>query len=145
MRYVMVPVPTAFVLDVMRLVIFRAPDDDDLSSARDEARLEKLMEESDELTRSLLLLVAKATVDSVQVRFSDTGLELDLNGEAMRALLKKVNGEALGGGRELVGFSDEIAVRVHGNVGKDWFLVMRLEHARMLRSIAREAGERAPS
>lgn len=140
MRYVMVPVPSAFVLDVMRLVIFRAPDDDDVRSARDEARLEALMEESDEIARSLLLLVAKATVDSRQVRLSDTALDLELDGDAMRALLKQVNADALSGDRELVGVSDEIAVRVHGNVGKDWFLVMRLEHARMLRSIARRVG-----
>ena len=142
MRYVMVPVPSAFVLDVMRMVIFRAPDDDDVSSARDEARLEAFMEGSDELARSLVVLVAKATVDSRQVRLSDTALDLELDGEPMRTLLKQVNDDAFGGGRQLVGVSDEIAVRVHGNVGKDWFLVMRLEHARMLRSIARRSDDR---
>jgi hypothetical protein len=140
MRYVMVPVPSAFVLDVMRLVIFRAPEDDDgANDVRDEARLGKLMEEADDVTRKLILLVAKATTDSVQLRFSDAGAELDQDGEAVRAILKKVNGEALGGGRDLIGFSEEIAVRVHGNVGKDWFLVMRMEHARILRALDKAA------
>lgn len=137
MRYVMVPVPSEFVLDVMRMVIFRAPDDDEVSDMRDESRLVTLLREADDGTRALLALVARATNDNEQLRFSDAADELEVDGDALRAQLAKLNAEALGGGRQLIGITDEIAVRVHGNVGRNRYLVMRPEHARMVRAIAR--------
>lgn len=142
-RYVMVPVPSEFVLDVMRMVIFRAPDDEEVGDMRDEARLVALLREADDATRRLLLLVAGATHDDTPLRFSDAADELEVDGEALRALLAAVNAETLGAGRQLIGVTDEIAVRVHGNVGRNRYLVMRPEHARMLRAAARRTTPQA--
>lgn len=139
MRYVMVPVPSEFVLDVMRMVLFRAPDDEEVSGMRDEARLRKLLEGVDDNIRSLLVLVAKATIEDTPLRFSDAVADLEQDGDTLRTTLRELNGHALGGGRELVALSDQIAVRVNGNVGRNRYLIMRPEHARCIRSLTRTA------
>jgi hypothetical protein len=134
MRYVMVPVPSEYVLDVMRMVLFRAPEDDEGSAMREEARLLRLMDEADDETRDLVLLVAKATIEDTPLRFADAADALELSPDALTDRLRSVNALALGGGRELIAISNEVAVRVHGNVGKNRYLVMRPEHARLLRA-----------
>ena len=137
MRYVMVPVPTEFVLDVMRMVVFRAPDDEDEGSAiRDEARIVRLVEEADPDTRGLLLLVARTTAVGDQLRLTDAAEALEMSGDALNELMRKVNALALGPSRDLIGVSEEIAIRVHGNVGKNRYLVMRPEHAAVIRRVA---------
>lgn len=138
MRYVMVPVPSEFVIDVMRMVVFRAPEDDDEGSAmREETRLRGVMRDAEPPTRSLLILLAKATIEGTQVRFTDAAEALEVDGEVLIELIRELNALALGYGRSLVGISEELAVRVHGNVGKNRYLVMRPDHARLIRSLAR--------
>lgn len=138
MRYVMVPVPTEFVLDVMRWVLFRAPEEDP-SPMKDEARLRTLMEESDDLTRSVLQLVADATVNDVPLRLTEVADQAGHDAGAIRAALRSLNATALSGGRDLVRVAEEVAVGIHGNRGKIAFLTMRLEHARLVRTILRAA------
>src|SRR6266540_2109515 len=60
MRYVMVPVPSEYVLDVMRWVLFRAADEDASALKQDEDRVLELIRDADEFTRSLLAVVAAA-------------------------------------------------------------------------------------
>lgn len=145
MRYVMVPVPREFVLDIMRWVLFRAPEEDDSGAGamRDEARLRRLVEESDELTAGILLVVAKATIEDRPLRLTEAADELDQPADVVRAKLREVNAQALGGGRDLVKVSNESAVGVHGNTGRISYLTMRPEHARLVRAVSK--GADAPS
>lgn len=135
MRYVMVPVPSEYVLDVMRWVLFRAPDEDSDNGMRDGLRLKNVLEEADELTRSLLVLVAKATIaDNIPVRLTDAAEDLGQDAATLRAALRDLNLYALEGGRTLVKVSNEAAVGVHGRTGKISFLAMRPDHARLVRA-----------
>jgi hypothetical protein len=145
MRYVMVPVPSEFVLEVLRLVIFRAPADEDVSNLRDEASIRRYLEGADEVSRSLLGLVARATKEDRPLQFSDAADQLGQDGEVLRTVLRDANEHALAGERELVHISDEIAVRVHGNVGKNRYLSMRPEHARFIRNVTRGSQEAEPA
>lgn len=145
MQYVMVPVPKEIVLDVMRWVLHQAPDEDRDDGVRDRARLTNLVEKADDLTRSLLLLVANATLDgTAPVRLTDAADELGQSTHAIRL--------ALGGldtpfrhqnVRNLVMVSDETAVGVHGNRGRISFLSMRPQDARIVRAAARAIDARA--
>lgn len=141
MRYVMVPVPSEFVLDVMRMVLFRTPEDDDPSGMRDQARMRAFLETAETPTQALLELIADASVAQTPLRLVDAAEELDLDPDVVRAILKDVNKLVLGGERDLVQLSAETAVGVHGNTGKILFLVMRPEHARFLRARRRAADQ----
>lgn len=136
MRYVMVPVPTEHVLDVMRWVLFRAPEDGDVAT-RDSARVTKLVSEADELTRSILLLVAAAAVRDEPLRLSDIADELDHDPQVVRTAVRDVNQHALGAGRNLLTVRSETAVGVHGNTGKIAYIAMRPDLARMVRAAAK--------
>lgn len=133
MRYVMVPVPTEHVLDVMRWVLFRAPEEDP-SAMKDAASLRTLWEEGDDLTRGILHLVADATANDVPLRLTEAADQLDQDAGAVRAALRRLNATALAGGRSLVRVSEEIAVGIEGNRGRIAFLTMRPEHARLMRT-----------
>jgi hypothetical protein len=137
MRYVLVPVPTEYVLDVMRWVLFRAPEGETTDGMRDEARVRRLVLEAEPLARSLLELVARATGKGTTLRLSDAADELEQEPEVVRATLRELNGSALGGGRDLVRLTKETAVRVNGNTGQDVCLEMRAEHASAIRALLR--------
>lgn len=139
MRYVMVPVPTEHVLDVMRWVLFRSPEDGTTEAMRDQARLRHVIEGADPLTLSILTLVAGSTISGATLRLADAADELDHDADVVRASLRELNGTALGGGRVLIRLASETAVWVNGNVGRDVCLEMRPEHARMIRTLTRAA------
>lgn len=136
----MVPVPSEFVMDVLRMVVFQAPDPDDVSGMRDHARIRGTLAAADEPTRSLILHVARATLDDDRLRYSEAAEALAMDGDALRVVLRELNANALGGERELIMISDEVAVRVHGNRGRNRYLNMRPEHARMVRAVAKDEG-----
>jgi hypothetical protein len=144
MRFVMVPVPQEHVLEVMRWVLFRSPEEDASLGVRDRARLAKLLDNLDELTRSLLLLLAKATVDgTAPVRLTDAADELERPADDLRAALRQLDTPMRHVNvRTLVMLSDETAVGVHGNKGKITFLSMRPEDARVLWSAGKAVDDR---
>jgi hypothetical protein len=135
MRYVMVPVPSEHVLDVMRWVLFRAPNDDVHSGMRDLARIQKVADEADEATRALLRRVADATVTDTPLRLTDVADELNQEPAALTELIRNLNSTVLGAGREVIRVSNEPGVGVYGKMGAVSFLVMRGEHARLIRSL----------
>jgi hypothetical protein len=135
MRYVMVPVPSEHVLDVMRWVLFRAPNDDVHSGMRDLARIQKVAEEADDATRTLLRRVADATVTDTPLRLTDVADELNQEPAALNELIRNLNATVLGAGREVIRVSNEPGVGVFGKMGAVSFLVMRGEHARLIRSL----------
>lgn len=135
----MVPVPTEHVLEVMRWVLFRAPDDKSTEAMRDQARLRHLVGQADPITMSLITAVAGATASGRVLRLRDAADELDHDVDVLRVSLRELNGSALGGGRDLIRLSNETAIRVNGDVGKDVCLEMRPEHARWIRTLTRAA------
>jgi hypothetical protein len=140
MRYVLVPVPSEHVLEVMRWVLFRS--NENVSPIRDAAALAKVVEEADAPTRAMLDLVATATLDDKPLRLTEAADELDLSQEAATGVLAALNRYALTGDRALIKTSHEIAVGVHGNRGEVSYLAMRPAHARLLRGYLRST---APS
>ena len=132
MRYTLVPVPSEYVLDVMRYVLFHAPDEFAQSSGRDAGRVESLLAALDDLQRSLLLLVAESVEGDDQLRLSDAAAELEEGPQAIGDAVRAINGKALWG-REVVGFRPETHVGVHGHRGKVSVLTMRPEIARLVR------------
>jgi hypothetical protein len=137
MRYVMVPVPAEHVLDVMRWVLFRAPDEDYETVARDAARVADFMADADDLTRSVLLRVAEATLTDEPLRLSDVATELDSEAQSINSVIRRANLVALGEERALIEIRFESAIGVHGQTGKVSFLGMRPHLARQVRSVAR--------
>jgi hypothetical protein len=137
MRYVMVPVPAEHVLDVMRWVLFRAPDEDYETVARDAARVANFMSDADDLTRSVVLRVAEATATDEPLRLSDVASELDKDGQTINAVIRDANAVALGAERPLIEIRFESAIGVHGQTGKVSFLGMRPHLARQIRMSAR--------
>jgi hypothetical protein len=135
MRYVLVPVPSEFVLDVMRWVLFRATEEDSEGSVRDAARLKNLFVDTDDLTRAVLTLVARRTLDDQPLTLTEAAEELEQEADSIRACLRRVNSMALGGGRELVAVATEPAVGPLGKRGKVAYLRMRPGHARAVRSL----------
>lgn len=139
MQYVMVPVPSEHVAEVLRWVLFRIPEEDTEGSVRHTARLTKLVEQADALTRSVLILVAKATLDgTAPVRLSDAADELGHSAQSLRAALRALNTpENHENVRNLVRVSEETTIGVHGGKAKTLVVSMRAEDARILRNVAK--------
>ena len=137
MRYVMVPVPAEHVLDVMRWVLFRTPEEDGVNDMRDRARLSTFMGEASEVTHSILTRVAKAALNDEPLRLSDVADDLDLDSDVINATIKEVNNFALGPGRVLVMLRMETAVGISGNTGKIAYLSMRPNLARVVRELVK--------
>jgi hypothetical protein len=136
MRYVMVPVPTEHVLDVMRWVLFRAPEEELHDAVRDAARIATVLAEADDLRRSLLGLVAAASLRNESLKLRDVADELEVEAGALHDVVGELNATALGPGRPLIAIQVETAVGVTGNVGKVSYLGMRPELARLVRKAA---------
>lgn len=145
MGYVLVPVPTEYVLDVMRWVLFRTVDDDDGDdrSNQDGERVAQLVSEVDDATRSLLRIVATATVKDEPLRLRDLADELGREAEDVRATLRSLNKQVLEGGRALMELRNETAVGVHGQTGTFAYVSMRPDLAGIVRSAATTTGDAA--
>ena len=96
MRYVLVPVPSEYVLDVMRWVLFRTPDEEGQTTERDAARVVQLLEELDEDKRALLVLVAKAVAKEDTLALPDAAEELGQEPQAVTEGLRAINQQAFG-------------------------------------------------
>ena len=141
MRYVMVPVPSEYVLDVMRWVLFRAPDEAGDGTMRDEARVRAVLTDASELERSLLLLVARGALENEPPTVTDVAVELDQSAQAIGLIVGTLNQKA--GGTDIVKVQDETAIGVQGKTGRIAFLAMRREIARLIRAEAKATGAAA--
>jgi hypothetical protein len=139
-RYVLVPVPTEHVLDVMRWVVFREPGDGDDARKQDEERLAELLADADDGTRAMLGIVATATVKGEPLRLRDLADELGRPSDDVRANLRKLNEETLEGGRPLFQLRDEASVNIHGRTGTLSYVAMRPDLARIARSAKGSGG-----
>src|SRR6266545_7270739 len=141
MRYVMVPVPSEYVLDVMRWVLFRAADEDASALKQDEDRVLGLIRDADEFTRSLLAVVAAATVKDRPLRLRDLADELGRDGQAVIRAIRTLNQTVLEEGRDLLEVRSEKAVGVHGKTGTTLYVSMRPAVAPIVRAATRADGE----
>jgi hypothetical protein len=134
MRYVMVPVPSEYVLDLLRWLQFRTEPE---QPEEDEANLRRLLGETDDRTRALLLLIAKGAIEGAPVRLSDAADLLEQDGPTVRAALLAADAQALGPDRTLVKVLNETEVNEFGRSGRVSYLAMRPHHARIVRATVR--------
>lgn len=138
-KYVMVPVPREYVLDVMRWVLFRAPDELGETSGRDVVRVEQLLSALDEFQRSLLVLIARSVGGDDELRMTDAAAELNESPQVVSNSIREINQRAAAWGREVVTLRPESAVGIHGIVSKLPAVTMRPEIARIIRTAMRSA------
>jgi hypothetical protein len=139
-RYVMVPVPREYVLDVMRMVLFRAPEEDGDDSALDEASLRQLLSEVDDLARSLAAMVAKAAITNEPLSLGDAADVLEQDSQTIRATVRALNRHPLAAGRRIIRVQAEPAVGVLGNTGSVPHLAMRPDVAKVIRAASNAPG-----
>jgi hypothetical protein len=130
-RYTLVPVPSEYVLDVMRWVLFHAPDEDGQTTGRDEARVVQLLDQLDDFTRALVVLIAKSVAKDDLLTLRDAADELGQPPQAVSDSLRVINKQALWA-RDIVLMRSEPAVGVRGQKGKASFVVMRPDIARLV-------------
>jgi len=138
-KYVMVPVPREYVLDVMRWVLFRAPDELGETSGRDVVRVEQLLSALDEFQRSLLVLIARSVGGDDELRMTDAAAELNESPQVVSNSIREINQRAAAWGRDVVTLRPESAVGIHGIVSKLPAVTMRPEIARIIRTAMRSA------
>ena len=127
-RYVLVPVPSEFVLDVMRWVLFRAPEESEAPGG-DEARVLQLLDALDEDQKAVLYLVAKSVAEDDNLRVQDAAQELGQRPPAVSEAVRAINQRALWTS-EIVSVRTETGVGVNGQTAKISYITMRPEIAR---------------
>ena len=141
MQYVMVPVPSDHVLDLLRWLQFQT---EPARPTEDAAGLQRAVAGTDDVTRALLLLIAEASIAGDSVRLRDAADTVDLDIPSVRAALVRIDEEALGPGRTLVKVLQETTVGEHGRRGRTFCLTMRVRHARLVRSTVRRLERARP-
>jgi len=137
-RYTLVPVPSEYVLDVMRYVLFIAPDEEGQSTGRDKARVLQLLDELDDFKRALLVLVAKAVTEDDSLRVSDAAQQLDQPPQVVSDAVRAINTQAYWG-QDVLSLRAETSIGVLGQRGKISYVTMRPDIARHVRGASRSA------
>lgn len=135
MRYVLVPVPTEYVLEVMRWVLFRAEDEE--TRKEDEAKVVEFLAQADLRTRRFLHRVATGTIKGEVLRFRDVADELGEDRAAVLALVDDLNERVLDGHRELLETWAETTIGLEGRQGSMVYIAMRKDLARVVRAAGR--------
>jgi hypothetical protein len=124
-RYTLVPVPSEYVLDVMRFVLFRAPDEDGQSKGRNKARVVHLLDTLDDFKRSLLVLVATSVVQEDSLQLRDAAEQLNQPPQVVS--------------EDVLMLRAETVVGIHGQTGKHLSITMRPDIARFVVAASRSA------
>jgi hypothetical protein len=138
-RFVLVPVPREHVLEVMRWVLFRAPQTEAKGAGHDAARVRNLLEQIDEPTKAFLMYLAKAVLEGDDLKLTDAAEDLDQDPSWVTNAVRVINQHAAGGGR-VASVRTENAVGITGHTGKISFVTMRPDIARLVRAAAKRAG-----
>jgi hypothetical protein len=139
--YILVPVPTEYVLDIMRWVLFRAADGDHELVGRDVEQLQQFIGGTDDATRALLQAVAEATARGEVLQLQELADGLEREPTAVREAIDKLNAEVLDDGRDLFELRTEAAVGVHGRTGRLVIVSMRPLLVRAVRSVMRQPAD----
>lgn len=143
MGYVLVPVPTEFVLEVMRWVLFRSTDDPNAPAEPPVEHVERLVAEADDLTRGLLVRVAKLTLGGEAASLRDLADELEIEASELRDLITGLNElQPLEDGRDLIELRADVNIGVHGRKGTSAFVSMRPDIAPLVTAAARSIAKR---
>jgi hypothetical protein len=137
-RYTLVPVPSEYVLDVMRFVLFRAPDEDGPSKGRNKARVVHLLDTLDDFKRSLLILVATSVVQEDSLQLRDAAEQLNQRPQVVSEAVHAINSQAVWG-RDVLMLRAETVVGIHGQTGKHLSITMRPDIARFVVAASRSA------
>jgi hypothetical protein len=89
MPYVMVPVPEEHVEDVMQFILratLRANQED-----WDQDAVISVWDDADELTRTLISFIARATVNETEVFETDAATAVQLSGRETAAIIRELN------------------------------------------------------
>jgi hypothetical protein len=133
MEYVMVPVPEELVVDVMQHVarlVARAS----VVPWTDEA-VQQHFDDIDEAGRSLMSLVARATVAGKDLSDEDAADALELSVREARAIMREVNDVALREGREpLLALRETMVTLRNGRTVSKQIFTMAEPVARMVRA-----------
>ncbi|MEO7573741.1 MAG: hypothetical protein ABIX10_15030 [Acidimicrobiales bacterium] len=130
------PVPTEHVLDVMRWVLFRG-EAVDAEVFGDPMRVVGLLKEADDDVRTLVGLVANATLRNEPLRLLDLADELGRTHPDVAATIEALNEHALEGERPLLELRNETSVGVHGQTGTIAHVSMRSDLALVARRTLR--------
>jgi hypothetical protein len=137
-RYVLVPVPSEYVLDVMRWVLFRSPDEEGDTSGRDLARVEALVSELEELERSVLFMVAKSVWKDDSLSLRHAAEDLEQPAPLILDTIRAINRKSMWG-RDMIMVRQDTAVGVLGVHGRVSVLTMLPETARLVRTAMRSS------
>lgn len=142
MGYVLVPVPTEFVLEVMRWVLFRSTDDPDQQGEPSADRVERLLTEVDDVTRRMLVLVARSTAGGEAAQLRDLADELEIEPSHLRDVITALNeSQPLDDGRDVIEIRADVNVGVHGKRGTSAFVSMRPDVAPVVAAVARSSAK----
>jgi hypothetical protein len=143
MEFVMVPVPEEHVVDVMQYIakiVARAslePWDDESA--------QRLFSEADEATRSLLSVIARATIAGKQISDQDAADTIELHLREVVAIMRDINEWAREANRDqLISLRDTPQLLPNGRTLTRRTFVMLEPVARMVRSAERKAHKREP-
>jgi len=131
-EYTLVPVPSEYVLDVMRFVLFRAPDEEGHSSGRDAGRVESLLAELDDFERSVLVLIANSVGKDDSLVLRDAAAELGVASQDVSECVRAINQKAYWG-KDVIALRPETGVGARGRHHKFSILTMSPEIARWVR------------
>lgn len=144
MDYVMVPVPEEHVVDVM-LLVARLVAKASVVPWTDDAVVE-LFDEVDEVSRSVLSMVARATTAGRDVNDEEAAESLELSVREIRAVIRDINEIGTRAKREpMLGLRDATVVLRNGRSASRRVFVMTDAVARAIRSHERASLGEAPA
>jgi len=101
MRFVMIPVPSEHVREVIDIVLFSSPDTDKVPN-REKARTRVQVQLCDAAARSLLRIVAEATMDGTDLTVAEAATALGEPVENVLGIVRDLDSRALHRDQKLV-------------------------------------------
>jgi len=136
MRYVMVPVPSEHVREVISLVLLKSSSEGK-NAVRDLTRIRKLVSDSNGVTRAVLRLVADATVEDTPLSVAAVAEQLHEDETTIRGVLRDLDMRALDPDQALVRVHDESVVDAHGRRTRTSYLTMPPRRAELVHDALR--------
>jgi hypothetical protein len=131
MGYVMVPVPSEHVREVMGMVLAKSSDSSK-NAVRDHARLTRLVEESHDLARSVLEVIARAAIEGSPPSLPATAEAVGQDEAVVLAVLRDLDMRAISRSAALVTVEEDVDDRTSARSARTAYLTMPPERARIV-------------
>jgi hypothetical protein len=131
MGYVMVPVPSEHVREVIGMVLAKSSDSSK-NAVRDHTRLTRLVEGSSDLTRSVLEVVARAAVEGSRLSLPAAAEAAGHDEAVVVAVLNELEMRAVSRSASLVTVEEEPRDGRPARSARTSYLTMRPERARLV-------------